>query len=125
MLYTGRMAYREIAGLEDVDFTFTEGAGPRADDDPKEVLIVGLTQCGVCHKVEKVLKEKGVAFGYVDLDTLPQAVRGPFLRGLKDMVPPRGLIFPVLITAQGGFVVGFQPDKWSEAGVEISIEEMK
>lgn len=116
------MAYVTISGLDGVEFTWTAGTGSHSDDDPAETLIVGLTDCGVCHKVVQVLKNRGIAFGYVDLDELPQSVRGPFLRGLKDMVPPGDLLMPVLITGDGAFVSGFEEDEWADAGFDIGAD---
>jgi glutaredoxin len=116
------MGYVEISGMDGVEFTWNAGTGPYSGDDPAATLIVGLTDCHVCHKVVKVLKNRGIAFGYADLDALPHSVRGPFLRGLKSLLPPQGLLTPVLITDKGAFIAGYNAERWAEAGLDIGAD---
>ncbi|MEX2443172.1 MAG: hypothetical protein WD492_06195 [Alkalispirochaeta sp.] len=110
------MAFIELNGLDQVDFTDVEGDGNNTD--PGAIRIIALTKCGYCHHAMKVLKKRGVGYGYAYIDKLPAETRGPLLRALKSHVSPAALLFPILLTDWGKFITGYDAEVWAEAGVD-------
>jgi glutaredoxin len=93
-------------GLKQEEYTGTTGKS-------EEITLVALSYCEHCHEAIAFLKEEGVSFSYLFLDTLPHAQRGPLLRQLKERTN-NDLVFPVLLTPTT-LLKGFDPEVWRDA----------
>lgn len=77
-----------------------------------EITLVALSYCEHCHEAIAFLKEEGVSFSYLFLDTLPHEKRGQLLRHLKERTK-NDLIFPLLLTPDA-LLKGFDRDVWRD-----------
>lgn len=115
MRYNTPMAFTELDGMDQVDFTGVPGKRC----DAGEIRIIGLTKCAYCHHVLNRLKELDIAHSYALLDQIPSSARGTLLRALKQHVQPAALLFPILLTDQEVFIAGYNAEVWADSGVDI------
>jgi glutaredoxin-like protein NrdH len=74
-----------------------------------KVFLYTLSTCGWCKKTKELLKEKGVAYEYIDVDTLKAEERKAAIEDLHKRNAPIG--FPVIIVDDKELISGYQPDK--------------
>ncbi len=73
------------------------------------VFLYTLSTCGWCKKTKELLKEKGVAYEYIDVDTLKAEDRKATIEDLHRRNAPLG--FPLIIVDDKELISGYQPDK--------------
>ena len=93
------------------DLTQEEYSG--ATGNTEEITLVALSNCKHCHQAIAFLKEEGVSFSYLFLDTQPHEKRGALLRHLKERTG-NDLVFPILLTPDT-LLKGFEPEVWRDA----------
>jgi glutaredoxin-like protein NrdH len=74
-----------------------------------KVFLYTLSTCGWCKKTKELLKEKGVAYEYLDVDTLKAEERKAAIEDLHSRNAPLG--FPVTIIDDKELISGYQPEK--------------
>jgi len=74
-----------------------------------KVFLYTLSTCGWCKKTKELLKEKGVAFEYLEVDILKAEERKSAIEDLHKRNAPLG--FPVVIIDDKQLISGYQPDK--------------
>ncbi len=74
-----------------------------------KVFLYTLSTCGWCKKTKELLKEKGVAFEYLDVDVLKAEERKAAIEDLHKRNAPIG--FPVIIIDEKELISGYQPEK--------------
>ncbi len=77
------------------------------------VFLYTLSTCGWCKKTKELLKEKGVAYEYLDVDVLKAEERKTAIEDLHKRNAPIG--FPVIIVDDEEIISGYQPDKIMDA----------
>lgn len=76
------------------------------------VLVYALSTCGWCKKTKQFLKNNGIEYEYVDLDTASSDERQPIIEELTSNNIP--LAFPITIIDNQTMIRGYNPDKISE-----------
>ena len=74
-----------------------------------KVFLYTLSTCGWCKKTKELLKEKGVAFEYLDVDVLKAEERKAAIEDLHKRNAPIGV--PVIIIDEKELISGYQPEK--------------
>ena len=74
-----------------------------------KVFLYTLSTCGWCKKTKELLKEKGVAYEYLDVDALKAEERKAAIEDLHKRNAPLG--FPVIIIDDKELISGYQPEK--------------
>jgi glutaredoxin len=74
-----------------------------------KVFLYTLSTCGWCKKTKELLKEKGVAYEYLDVDALKAEERKTAIEDLHKRNAPLG--FPVIIIDDKELISGYQPEK--------------
>ena len=78
-----------------------------------DVTVYGLTTCGHCKRAIEFLKEQGVDFDCVYVDTLEGQPRSDMLTKVRGYNPR--ISFPTIVVDGGvRVIVGFQPDELRE-----------
>ncbi|MBN2334636.1 glutaredoxin family protein [Candidatus Bathyarchaeota archaeon] len=83
-----------------------------AKKDPK-VFLYTLSTCGWCKKTKEFLKESGVAYEYVDVDTAEKDDQKEIIEELKKRNVP--VAFPVIIIGDDQVISGFKKQAVQEA----------
>ena len=78
-----------------------------------KVFLYTLSTCGWCKKTKELLKEKGVAYEYIDLDTCSKEDQKSAIEVLKTKNIP--VAFPVIIVNDDTIIQGFKKDDILEA----------
>ena len=78
-----------------------------------KVFLYTLSTCGWCKKTKELLKEKGVAYEYLDLDKCSKDDQKTAIEELKAKNIP--VAFPVIIINNDTIIQGFKKDKILEA----------
>jgi glutaredoxin len=78
-----------------------------------KVFLYTLSTCGWCKKTKELLKEKGVAYEYIDLDTCSKEDQKKAVEILKTKNIP--VAFPVIIVDDDTIIQGFKKDDIIEA----------
>jgi len=73
------------------------------------VFLYTLSTCGWCKKTKELLKEKNIAYEYIDVDTLKAEERKAAIEDLHKRNAPLG--FPVTIIDDKELISGYQPEK--------------
>ena len=73
------------------------------------VFLYALSTCGWCKRTKELLKEKGVAYEYLDVDTCQGEERKNAIEDLKRRNAPLG--FPVTIIDDTTMISGYKPDE--------------
>jgi glutaredoxin-like protein NrdH len=73
------------------------------------VFLYTLSTCGWCKRTKELLREKGVAFEYLDVDTLKAEERKTAIEDLHRRNAPLG--FPVIIIDDKELISGYQQEK--------------
>ena len=83
----------------------------KVDGDKKEhkVFLYALSTCGWCKKTKELLREKGVAYEYLDVDVLKAEERKAAIEDLQKRNAPLG--FPIIIIDDNQLISGYQPEK--------------
>ena len=83
----------------------------KVDGDKKQhrVFLYTLSTCGWCKKTKELLKEKGIAYEYLDVDVLKAEERKAAIEDLQKRNAPLG--FPIVIIDENQLISGYQPDK--------------
>ena len=83
----------------------------KVDGAKKEhkVFLYTLSTCGWCKKTKELLKEKEVAYEYLDVDVLKAEERKAAIEDLHKRNAPIG--FPVIIIDEKELISGYQPEK--------------
>jgi len=78
-----------------------------------EVLIYAISTCAWCKMTEKYLKDKDIAYGYVDVDVASEEDR----QKIRDDITRRGgePSYPTIIIDDKTLITGFRKDKINEA----------
>jgi glutaredoxin len=74
-----------------------------------KVFLYTLSTCGWCKKTKELLKEKEVAYEYIDVDVLKADDRKAAIEDLHKRNAPLG--FPVIIVDDKKIISGFKPDE--------------
>ena len=74
-----------------------------------KVFLYTLSTCGWCKKTKELLKEKGVEYEYIDVDTLKAEERKAAVEDLQKRNAPLG--FPIIIIDDTNLITGYQPEK--------------
>jgi glutaredoxin-like protein NrdH len=74
-----------------------------------KVFLYTLSTCGWCKRTKELLREKGVAFEYLDVDTLKAEERKTAIEDLHRRNAPLG--FPVIIIDDKELISGYQQEK--------------
>ncbi|KAF1073781.1 hypothetical protein MKMG_02070 [Methanogenium sp. MK-MG] len=88
-------------------------------DENIAVTLFSLTTCGHCRRTKTFLKEKGIAYDYVDVDLLS----GETFTGMYDLVKsynPRCSFPTIVIGDTKQVIVGDRPDEIA-AALELAI----
>ncbi|MCW4013502.1 MAG: glutaredoxin family protein [Candidatus Bathyarchaeota archaeon] len=78
-----------------------------------KVFLYTLSTCGWCKKTKEILKEKQVAYEYIDLDTCSKEDQKAAIDVLKTKNIP--VAFPVIIVNDNTIIQGFKKDDILEA----------
>ncbi len=83
----------------------------KVDGDKKEhkVFLYTLSTCGWCKKTKELLKEKGIAYEYLDVDVLKAEERKAAIEDLQKRNAPLG--FPIIIIDDKQLISGYQLEK--------------
>jgi glutaredoxin-like protein NrdH len=76
------------------------------------VFIYTLSTCGWCKRTKEFLKEQGVEYEYMDVDTCTSEERRDAIEDLKERKVPLG--FPLAIIDDEKIISGFKPDSYKE-----------
>ncbi|MCK5736132.1 MAG: glutaredoxin family protein [Spirochaetaceae bacterium] len=79
----------------------------------ENLTLFSLSTCGFCHSARKYLKDRGLAFQYLELDTIPAEDK----TGIKDEFKGkfgRRPSFPTLVINGERFLIGFIKGHWDE-----------
>ncbi len=77
-----------------------------------DIFLYTLSTCGWCGKMKAWLKEKGWAFGYVDVDLVPPAEERDVMDKVRSWNPQ--CTFPTVVVNQSACFAGYQPAKLEE-----------
>ncbi len=78
-----------------------------------KVFLYTLSTCGWCKKTKELLKEKGVAYEYIDLDKCSKDDQKAAVEELKTKNIP--VAFPVIVINDDKVIQGFKKDDILEA----------
>lgn len=78
-----------------------------------KIFLYTLSTCGWCKKTKELLKEKGVAYEYIDLDKCSKEDQKTAVDELKAKNLP--VAFPVIIVNDNKVIQGFKKDDILEA----------
>lgn len=78
-----------------------------------KVFLYTLSTCGWCKKTKELLKEKGVAYEYIDLDKCSKEDQKTAVEELKAKNLP--VAFPVIVVNDDVVIQGFKKDDIIEA----------
>jgi glutaredoxin-like protein NrdH len=83
----------------------------KVDGDKKEhkVFLYTLSTCGWCKKTKELLREKGIAYEYLDVDVLKAEERKAAIEDLQKRNAPLG--FPIIIIDDKQLISGYQLEK--------------
>ena len=88
----------------------TKVEGPKKEH---RVFLYTLSTCVWCKKTKELLRESGVAYEYLDVDTCSSEERRGALDSLKGRNAQIG--FPIIIVDDKTLITGYKPDEISEA----------
>jgi glutaredoxin-like protein NrdH len=77
------------------------------------VFLYTLSTCGWCKRTKEFLKEQGVEYEYMDVDTCTSEERRATIADLKARSAPMG--FPLAIIDDETIISGYKPDRYKEA----------
>jgi len=77
-----------------------------------KVFIYTLSTCGWCKRTKEFLKEQGVEYEYMDVDTCTSEERRAAIEDLKERGAPLG--FPLGIIDDDTLITGYKPDRYRE-----------
>lgn len=95
--------------IEKLDYT--EESGSQSDH---KLTLYSLSTCAFCKKAIDFLKEQGVGFRYIQLDTINPLVKQTVkseLRSKYDNLP----VFPILVIDDKEAISGFNEARWKSA----------
>lgn len=78
-----------------------------------DVFIYALSTCGWCKKTKQFLKDNGIEYEYLDVDTATSEERRAAIKNLRDKKAPLG--FPVTIVDDEAVISGYDPGALKEA----------
>jgi len=70
----------------------------------KDIMMFSLTDCIWCNKTKELLKKLGLAYSYVDIDTLPPEEQKEAYKEMREYIPG-ATIFPTVIINKGEVVI--------------------
>ena len=79
----------------------------------ENLTLLSLSTCGFCRSARQYLKDREVAFRYLELDTLPPEEKTE-LKGEFKTKFGRRPSFPTLVIDGERFLIGFIKDHWDE-----------
>jgi glutaredoxin len=77
-----------------------------------EVFLYTLSTCGWCKKTKQFLKDNGVEYEYLDIDTCTPEERADAIKDIKSRRAPIG--FPLGIIDGEALISGYKPDEYKE-----------
>lgn len=78
-----------------------------------KVFLYTLSTCGWCKKTKELLKDKGVSYEFIDLDTCSKEDQKTAVEDIKSKKIP--VAFPVIIINEEKIIQGFKKDDILEA----------
>ena len=78
-----------------------------------KVFLYTLSTCGWCKKTKQLLKDKEIAYEYIDLDTCSKEDQKKAIEILKEKKIP--VAFPVIVVNNDKVIQGFKKDDILEA----------
>ncbi len=88
-----------MANSQDSLFSPVEG------ENKGDIIIYALSTCGWCRKTKSFFNDHNVAYSYVDVDQLPEDVRGDVLKKQRGYNPSGS--FPTIVVDGGNVIVGY------------------
>lgn len=87
---------------------FTEIPGK---NEEKNLKMLALSTCGFCKRAKAFLKEQGVSYSFVDVDTLEKDVRKQIRKDFAE-VHGKTITYPTLLIGEEDLLVGFIRSSW-------------
>ena len=78
-----------------------------------DVFIYALSTCGWCRKTKQFLRDNGIEYEYLDVDTATSEERRAAIKHLQEKKVPIG--FPVTIVDDETVISGHKPEALTEA----------
>ncbi|MBD3173166.1 glutaredoxin family protein, partial [Candidatus Bathyarchaeota archaeon] len=78
-----------------------------------KVFLYTLSTCGWCKKTKELLKEKDIAYEFIDLDTCSKEEQKQAIKELKEKDIP--VAFPVIVINDDTIIQGFKKQEIIEA----------
>ncbi len=94
--------------FDSYQWNIIEGAG-----SAENLTLLSLSTCGFCRSARQYLKDREVAFRYLELDTLPPEEKAELKSEFKTKFGRRPS-FPSLVIGGERFLIGFIKDHWDE-----------
>mgnify|MGYP000934658166 CR=1 FL=1 len=91
-----------------IDFTNVEG-----DSTGHSITVYALSTCGFCRRAISYLRDRKLAFRYVNIDQLEPEIKAELRAELRER-HQRSLIFPFLVVDGDKSTTGFVKEKWDE-----------
>ena len=83
------------------------------DNRSHDVFIYALSTCGWCKKTKQFLRDNGVEYEYLDVDTAGKEEREEAIKELRARKAPLG--FPIIVVDGERLIVGYRVDELREA----------
>jgi len=79
----------------------------------EDLTLLALSTCGFCKRAKQYLMDRGLAFRYLELDTIPPEEKADLKREFKTRFDRRPS-FPSLVISEERFLIGFIKESWDE-----------
>lgn len=79
----------------------------------QNIILLSLSTCGFCKNARAYLNERGAAYRYLDLDTIPKTDKIAIKTEFRERFGRRPA-FPSLILDNERFLIGFIRQRWDE-----------
>ena len=79
----------------------------------ENLTLLSLSTCGFCHSARQYLEDRGLAFRYLELDTIPAEDKSELKIEFRNKFGRRPS-FPTLIINEERFLIGFIRNHWDE-----------
>ncbi|PIE04411.1 MAG: hypothetical protein CSA76_04335 [Spirochaetales bacterium] len=94
--------------FESIQWLEKEGRG-----NPAGLTLLTLSTCGFCKSARRYLEERGLAFRYLELNTISPEDKTAIKEEFRAKFERRPS-FPTLIIEENRFLVGFNKEQWDE-----------
>ncbi len=101
--------------FDDYEWNVTEGIG-----NPEDLTLLSLSTCGFCAGARRYLTDRGLAFRYLQLDTIPDEDKTKLKEDFRKAFGRRPS-FPTLVIDGERYLIGFIKKHWDE---EVRPEDL-